>query len=299
MSNNLNIELIIKNKKDRHNRNLINKNYESFSIYDNGVYIDKTWEDLSDYICTNQERDKYITKYSQGQVKLIFDALYRADQKYADARMRVYGDALADLKNKAVEKALKKYTKNNETKICGIVLFDSSTGIGKNNEPIFAQDMITLIEQETENSIVVLDELLYNSNWFKQLKLHNVELRIFTYSKKTINNVNTYTNNIDILRKHPEDKREIYMLGGEHLFKLLCERLNALWFGYLEEYSEDNTDYFTELNWNVWGVDDVYNNCKLDNNKKFTITKLFLLKTRKQEWKESKLKHYIESKRGL
>lgn len=279
--------------KDKKGRDIVLSQREYFTVFDENIPVEKTWKDIE--IISEEFANKLKEKYSFNYLEKIFNDLFRLNvntkknknkPKYAKSNWN-------NLIEKSIATSINKVDKRAQDEVNFVVTVDPLFSISVDKGVYYNGELHTrLVEQfaEAGPQIFIVDELMYNSEWFQGLDLGDSEIRLFTkdLNLKVPLNVKKYNKmNFDLIGRKKGDKRNIYVLGGERVFKGLFKYVTDFYITFINDFESHGREYFTELPLhNLETVQCyVYDDLNMSHLRKY--------KGRQMKWKESNIKYSV------
>lgn len=244
------------------------------------VEIEKSWADLDNIFNTREDLLKdVLSNNSRSELKEIFKSLMSLminNKKGLDFSSK---DSDAEIE-KAINRGKNRGAKYSINKINYIFATNDSFGLFKDGEMIWDMPKyLLLIEQMLHGQIVIVDREIINSEWFSNLDLSESEVRIYQQGQSFE----------DMLyRKTIDDTREIYVLGGEEVFKAGYYKVTDFWIAFVDKFSTDFDSFMSELPLYSLEVSECNT---IDDETPFKMTHLYLPTTKTQpKWKVNRYK---------
>lgn len=266
---------------------ILNKR-DGFTVFDENVPVEKNWSDLKKI---PQETINLLKKkYSYKYLEKIFASLYKLDIKLKKESNKAL---IENEINKAVQKAVNKVNKNILNEVNFILSMDPLNYISNSKGYFNSNLQKKLIESVADGNIIILDENMANSDWFKSLDLSKADdVRIYTPTneyKTKKDNYTIYTSANNILKRNLIDEREIFVLGGELIFKETYSKATDLYISYLEDWTEYGDECFTSIEYNSFETVQ----CYVYEKERTNLSHLRKYKSRELKWKDSKIRYDV------
>ena len=279
-------------RKDWKGRDFVLNKSFAFSELDEGVEVYREWEDLN--IITPVEISKFKRDLGRAAQETVFHrlCLLQHNKKFLQSE----GKTRRDKVERAIEKGLYDWKKKQSETITFITAVDEYFSIGKQDNPFDYKIQNTLVEQITYNSIVVISEKYFYSDWFQKLDKSKIS-SIRVYCPNGNNEIGTkqvkvHTSSKTLLpRKNANDTRPVVVLGGADLFEILYNDLTEIYITFVNKMDvgnslDINTSYFTDLklhNFELIECENIYENGYLT----YQPTHLKRKKNHQLKWKKS------------